>query len=440
MATLNQCVVDPQREGVDPGCGWCRWWEPSGDDPDRGTCGHPVDPQPEPTMYFNGCDHWVAAARHDPFIERIRIRGFRSLADLEFRPRPGASVLIGPNGSGKSNFVQFFNMLSWMLRSRRLAEFVSIQGGADDQLYSGNDTTPRLDAEIAIRTVTGRNDYRFGLAYAHPDKLIFTEEAFRYARDDRGGDAEWTHLGSGHREAQIVEAGQSDGASRAAGAHATTARTITYLLRNCAAYQFHNTGATSNFKKTWDAEDHAYMRTDGGNLPAILHRLEHKDVRRYEFICRQIRRVLPGFDSFQIEVQHQKVALRWRSGHSDKTYGAHLTSDGSLRFFALTTLLNLPVEMLPGVLLLDEPELGLHPKAIALVGDMIRALAGSRQVIVATQSPLLVDAFGLGEVFVLGIEGGRTKLHIPPPEQLQTWLDEFSVGELWQKNLFGGRP
>ena len=65
-----------------------------------------------------------------------------------------------------------------MLRSRRLAEFVSIQGGADDQLYSGNDTTPRLEAEIAIRTATGRNDYRFGLAYAHPDKLIFTEEAF----------------------------------------------------------------------------------------------------------------------------------------------------------------------------------------------------------------------------------------------------------------------
>ena len=391
-------------------------------------------------MYFNGCDHWAADGRDHPFIERVRIRGFRSLADLDFRPRAGASVLIGPNGSGKSNFVQFFNMLSWMLRSRRLAEFVSKQGGADDQLYSGNDTTPRLDAEITIRTATGRNDYRFSLAYAHPDKLIFTEEAFRYTRDDHGGDAEWIHLGSGHREARIVEAGQSDGASQAAPPQAATARTITYLLRNCAAYQFHNTGATSNFKKTWDAEEYAFMRTDGGNLPAILHRLEQQDVRRYEFICRQIRRVLPGFDGFRIEAQYGKVALRWRSSHSDKTYGAHLTSDGSLRFFALTTLLNLPVEMLPGVVLLDEPELGLHPKAIALVGDMIRALAGSCQVIVATQSPLLVDAFGVGEVFVLDLDGGRTKLRIPPPDQLQTWLNEFSVGELWQKNLLGGRP
>ena len=136
----------------------------------------------------------------------------------------------------------------------------------------------------------------------------------------------------------------------------------------------------------------------------------------------------------------ERFALRWRSKLSDKTYGAHLTSDGSLRFFALATLLNLADEMLPSVLLLDEPELGLHPMAIALVGDMIRSLARNRQIIVATQSPLLVDVFDLDQVFVLEIEDGRTELRRPDADQLRTWLDEFSVGELWQKNLLGGRP
>ena len=182
------------------------------------------------------------------------------------------------------------------------------------------------------------------------------------------------------------------------------------------------------------------MRGHGGNLAAILHRLEHEDLRRFELICRHIRRVLPGFDRFEIEEQYGKVALRWRSRHSDKSFGAHLTSDGSLRFFALVTLLNLPVEMLPGVVLLDEPELGLHPKAIALIGDMIRALAGRRQVIAATQSPLLVDVFEPDEVFVLELRDGRSELHTPDADQLRTWLDEFSLGELWQKNLLGGRP
>lgn len=374
---------------------------------------------------------------HHPHIERVHIRGFRSLADVEFRPQPGASVLIGANGSGKSNFMRFFDLLSWMLKSRRLRDFVTGEGGADDQLHCGSATTRSLDADIEIRTVTGRNDYRFSLVSAHPDRLMFTEEAFRYSRADFGGEADWHHLGSGHLEAEIVQAGHAEPSPTT---NPQTARTVTYLLRNCAVHQFHNTGSSSNLKKRWDAEEQTYMRTDGGNLAAILHRLEREDLPRYERICRDIARVLPGFDRFQIEEQYGKVALRWRSTHSDKTYGAHLTSDGSLRFFALVTLLNLPAEMLPDVLLLDEPELGLHPKAISLIGDMIGALAERRQVIVATQSPLLVDAFGLDQIFVLEITDGRTQLHQPDADGLRAWLDDFSVGELWQKNLLGGRP
>ena len=390
-------------------------------------------------MYFNGCDLWESVVQRTPWIERLHIRGFRSLANVEFGLGPGASVLIGANGSGKSNIAQFFTMLSWMLRARRLAEFVGRNGGADDQLHCGNTRTPRLDAAITIRTASGRNDYRFGLAYAHPDQLVFADEAFRYSSDDRGGDAAWVHLGSGHREARIVEAGQAEHSSGVSKGQAKTARTITHLLRNCGTYQFHNTSPKSNFMKTWDAEDHAYMRSDGGNLPAILYRLERFDVHRYERLCRHVRRVLPGFDRFQIDEQYGKVAMRWRSRHSDKSYGAHLTSDGSLRFFALVTLLNLPMEMLPNVVVLDEPELGLHPRALSLVGDMIHVLAESRQVIVATQSPLLVDAFELKDVVVLDLEDGCTELHRPPADKLEKWLADFTVGELWQKNLLGGQ-
>jgi len=375
------------------------------------------------------------------YIERIHIRGFRSLADVDFKPEPGANLLIGANGSGKSNLMRLFEMLSWMLISRRLEKFIAIQGGADDQLHGGSSTTERMKAEIAIRTDAGRNDYRFVLTHGHPDTLLFAEESFRFNHGNMHSEADWQHLGSGHREARIVEAARSYEAAKSLGVYQdTTARTITYLLRNCSAYQFHNTSATSNLKKRWDVEEHESMRADGGNLPAILHRLEQEDLPRYERICRYIQRVLPSFDGFRIDEQYGKVALRWQSKYADKTYGAHLTSDGSLRFFALITLLNLPAEMLPDVLLLDEPELGLHPAAITLVGGMIRALAESRQIIVATQSPLLVDAFELDEVFVLEIQEGRTEIQRPPATELQTWLEDFSVGELWQKNLLGGRP
>ncbi len=371
------------------------------------------------------------------FIDRVRIQGFRSLANVELSGIPKAMILIGANGSGKSNFIRFFDMLGWMLGSHRLAEFVERQGGADDQLFGGNKTTPRIEAEVTLRTDQGRNDYKFILFHAHPDRFFFSEECFRFNSDTLPTKAPWQYLGSGHREAMIVEAAQS----KEFDINPTTANVIVKLLRNCAVYQFHDTSDKSNFKKRWDVEDNNYLDAQGGNLAAVLHRLERRDLKRFEMIGQHISRVLPVFDCFQIEENYGKVSLRWKAKGKDKTFGAHLTSDGSLRFFALVTLLNLPPEMLPDVVLLDEPELGLHPAAIALVGGMIKSLAEDRQVIVATQSPLLVDAFGLDEIFVLDLREGRTEFRKLEPEKYREWLDDsFTPGELWQKNLLGGRP
>ena len=371
-------------------------------------------------------------------IESVRIRGFRSFADVELSNLRNANVLIGANGSGKSNFIRFFEMMSWMLRSRRLGEFVERHGGADDQLYRGNSVTPRMEAELALRTAAGRNDYRFALVHAHPDRFIFTEEAFRFTGDGFPTEAPWQHVPSGKSEAAIVDVAH---AVPPRGVNPTTARVIVHLLQGCAVYQFHDTSDTSNFKKRWEADDNNQLRTHGGNLAAVLHRLEQEDVRRFDLICRHVRRVLPVFDRFEVDESYGKVSLRWKAVGTDKTFGAHLTSDGSLRFFALVTLLNLPPEMLPNVLLLDEPELGLHPAASGLVGDMIKSLATDRQIIVATQSPLLVDTFDLDEIVVLDAQDGRTMFRRLDAEEYKQWLDEgFMPGEMWQKNLIGGRP
>ncbi len=371
-------------------------------------------------------------------IESVRIRGFRSLADVTLSNLQNANVLIGANGSGKSNFIRFFEMLSWMLRSRRLAEFVGLQGGADDQLYGGNQVTPRMEAELVLRTDAGRNHYRFALVHAHPDRFIFVDEAFRFSGSGFSTNAPWQHAPTGQSEAAIMDVAQG---LPSQGVNPTTAGVIVQLLRSCAVYQFHDTSSTSNFKKRWDVEDNNYLRTHGGNLAAVLHRLAQEDLQRLALISHYIRRVLSVFDSFQIDESYGKVSLRWKPIGTDKTLGAHLTSDGSLRLFALVTLLNLPLEMLPNVLLLDEPELGLHPAAIALVGAMIKSLAVDRQIVVATQSPLLVDAFDLDEITVLELQDGRTTLHKPNSGDYRHWLDEgFMPGEMWQKNLLGGRP
>lgn len=371
-------------------------------------------------------------------IESVRIRGFRSLADIEITGMPQAAVLIGANGSGKSNFIRFFELLSWMLKTRQLGEFIARQGGADDQLFGGNSRTPRMNGEITMRTTSGLNGYRFALSYAHPDRFLFTEEELRFTRSDYRSYAPWQSLGSGHTEANIVEAAQS---SAHPGVNRTTASVVVNLLRNCAVYQFHDTSDSSHFKSRWDMWENTQLRSHGGNLASVLYRLERQDIRRYELICRHIGRILPGFERFAIEEDYGRVLLRWKAKWSDKTIGAHLTSDGSLRFFALVTLLNLPPDMLPDVILLDEPELGLHPAAVALVGGMIKSLSNERQVIIATQSPLLVDAFDLEEVIALELEEGKTEFRKLKVEDYKMWIeDNFSPGQLWQKNLVGGQP
>ena len=371
-------------------------------------------------------------------IESVRIEGFRSLADVAISGLPQAAVFIGANGSGKSNFIRFFEMLSWMLRSRQLGEFITRQGGADDQLFGGNAQTSRMNGEITMRTSSGSNDYRFTLAYAHPDRFLFTQEDIRFNSGAYATEAPWQSLGSGHLEARIVEAEQ---ATDYPGVNQMTASVIAKLLRNCAVYQFHDTSDSSRFKNRWDVSERSQLRSHGGNLAAVLYHLERHDLRRYELICRHIARILPGFERFDIEEDYGKVFLRWKARWSDKTIGAHLTSDGSLRFFALVTLLNLPTEMLPDVILLDEPELGLHPAAVALIGGMIKSLSTERQVIIATQSPLLVDVFDLDEIIALELVNGRTEFRKLSSEDYRVWIDDcFSPGEMWRKNLLGAQP
>ena len=219
------------------------------------------------------------------------------------------------------------------------------------------------------------------------------------------------------------------------------AANIVDVLGDICVYQFHDTSRSSGFNRFCEIENRTRLVGDGSNLAAILFRLKIESRRRYEFVCMQIARVLPGFDQFDIQEDNGKVALRWRSKTANKGYGAHLTSDGSLRLFALIALLNLPAHMLPTIVFLDEPELGLHPSAVTLIGGMIKALSASRQVIVATQSPELVDAFEIDEVAVIEADRGSSKVRMLQSSDYEDWLEEgFLPGQLWRRNLIGGLP
>lgn len=361
-------------------------------------------------------------------IASVTVRGFRSLAKIENLQLPQLVVLIGANGSGKSNLIRFFQMLGWMLRGQNLQDFVLRQGGGDDQLFMGVRTTPRLDAEIHIETHAGRNDYRFALSHVAGDTLMLVDEAYRFSARDRDGLNQWLSLPMPAKEAGIADQMDTD----------PTARVIVRLLRSCVTYQFHDTSEKALIKQRWDLTENAFLRSDGANLAPILYRLREREPLRYRLIVKQIARVLPNFKDFELKPAYDKLALRWIATGADKSFGAHLTSDGSLRLFCLLTLLNLPDEMLPDILFLDEPELGLHPHAISLLAEMIQRVANSRQVFLATQSPLLVDCFELGNIIVADIVNNATRLRSLSAQEYQTWLaDDYLPSDLWLKQPVG---
>lgn len=365
-------------------------------------------------------------------IASVTVRGFRSLANIENLELPQLTVLIGANGAGKSNFIRFFDMLGWMLRGQNLQEFIARNGGGDDQLFMGARITPNIKAEINIESSNKlTSSYRFSLTHISAgDSLIFTDEAYRYNQPKNP----WYSLKSNGKEARIVEI-------TSAKVHNTAALAVINALKNCVIHQFHDTSDKALINLPWDINDHIQLRPDGANLAPILLRLQDTDIARYKLIVRQIARVLPTFGDFVLQPAYGKVELRWRGKCSDKTFGAHLTSDGSLRLFCLITLLNLPKESLPSVIFLDEPELGLHPHAITLVSAMLKRLAHEHQVIIATQSPYMVDCFDLENVIVADLKDGATSLRNMRREDYQQWLDdEYQVSDLWLKEIIGGTP
>lgn len=339
--------------------------------------------------------------------------------------------MIGPNGAGKSNFISFFRMMSWALSGPgKLAYHVGQQGGSRLILHDGPARTREIEAELAIRTTAGENEYAFRLFHAAGDTLVFAEERYRFSRHGWEDKANWKTLGVGHKDPGLLAAAVDD----------QTARVIRTLLQRIVVYQFHDTSETARIRGKWPEGDNRWLKEDAANVAPVLHRLRTRDRRYYQRIVDTIRLVLPHFSDFEIEPDGGSLMLRWRELDTDEVFNASQASDGFLRIVALVTLLLQPTEDLPDVLILDEPELGQHPSAINVIGELTAAAATKIQVIAATQSVALVDCFDPEDIVVVERPDRGSTFRRLDPDALTEWLAEYSLSELWEKNVLGGRP
>ncbi len=353
-------------------------------------------------------------------LSRIVLRGFKSIreCDLELKE---LNVLIGPNGAGKSNFIGFFRLIQQMLEGQ-LQLYVGKQGGPDALLHFGRKKTEKLGAELYF----GNNGYTFTLEPTQDNRMMFAEENFWW--NMRG---DWT-IGAGHFETEV---------------ESQKLRTEIYAytvppMKSWRLYHFHDTSESAFVKQRHSLNDNAYLRPDARNLAAFLYRLQKNFPEHYQRIVRLVRFIATFFGDFYLRPDTDNpeyIELEWTERGEDKPFKAHQLSDGTLRFICLATVLNQPEELQPETILIDEPELGLHPRAIGFLASMLRSASTQRQVIVSTQSVTLVNGFSIDDLIVVDRKDGLTVFQRHNEQQFEEWLREYTVGDLWEKNLLGGR-
>ena len=355
-------------------------------------------------------------------IREISIEGFRSISvidRLELRP---VNVLIGANGSGKSNLLRAIDLLRIaMVNPERIPNYAGRVGGADRLLHFGSGHTDRISLRAKFGGGFSRHiaDYGVVLSHAAGDSLICGIES-SHTVHPIGVQAEATVEQARNQQDDYIR-GNVDG---------------------WRVFHFHDTGRASPIKKTVKIDDNRRLREDGSNLAAFLYLLRKRYRRDYDMIRNCVRLAVPFFEDFSLhpaELNRETIRLEWRHRGSDNLFDSSALSDGTLRFIALTTVLLQPELLRPSVVLLDEPELGLHPAAITLLTSMIGTASVSSQVMVATQSPRLLDHFEPEDVLAAERVAGATEFHRLESERLKVWLEDYSLGELWEKNHFGGR-
>jgi len=355
-------------------------------------------------------------------LDKLTVRGYKSIKELKDLELRDLNVLIGANGAGKSNFLSLFRLLGAVAEGN-LQLYIQKQGGPDALLFGGRKRTAQMDALFYF----GGNGYWVQLAPTADSRLIFEREEMLL--NGRIGQAPYP-LMRGYQEASLLH-----NASPAS-------QFIRLALLGWRLYHFHDASDSAAVKQPHPSNDNLRLKPDAANLAAFLARLHNEFPSEYRRIVETTRLAAPFFGDFVVRNPlPQTVELEWAErGDPDTPYRAHMLSDGTLRFICLTTLLLQPLALRPDTILIDEPELGLHPYAINLLAEMLKQASADKQVIVSTQSVELLTNFAPEDVIVADREDGASTFKRLDADELKDWLEDYTLGELWKKNILGGRP
>lgn len=362
-------------------------------------------------------------------IEQVYIKNYKSIQEANVK-LGSLNVLIGSNGVGKSNFISFFELVNALL-NKRLGSYVVMRGGFDRFLYQGQKYSKYMECLLDFANT---NAFFFQLKPTIENKA-FIESSGDYFNNKKDDTKDYVNLWNKTLwDNAVEESGILDSAK-------WRANYLRNFLNSFTVYHFQDTSITSLMRKECNIGDNIALRHDASNLAAYLFRLQKNEPKSFKLIEGVIRSIVPYFKGFVLRENPNKqdyITLEWEEKDSDTYLDANSLSDGTLRFIALATLLLQP--NLPDTIIIDEPELGLHPTAINKFAAMVRRASQKKQIILATQSVNLVNCFEPEEVVVVDRKDNQTIFNRLDKESLSVWLDVYNLGDIWEKNIIGGQP
>ena len=362
-------------------------------------------------------------------ISSIHIEGFKSIREMTLPLRP-INILIGANGAGKSNFISFFKLLN-NLYEKRLENY-SLRKGVENLLYFGSKTTQHIYFKITFSDI---NAYECQLSPSAGGTLFIDNENISF-NSEKGSlfqykDTWFSRNLSANRKESVLKDNQQ-----------SMAQYVSNYMCSFKNYHFHDTSENAPLRKPSLLSDNLSLREDGGNLPSFLYYLQEKHPSCFSQIEAVIRMVAPYFERFNLHPDRFNdsiIKLEWLAEqHPDIPFNSTHLSDGTLRFMALSTLLMQP--FLPEVIIIDEPELGLHPFAINVLAGLIRKASAKSQVIISTQSVPLVSNFEVADIITVDRKDNQSVFNHLDTAELSHWIEDFSLGELWEKSIINGQP
>lgn len=365
-------------------------------------------------------------------VDKILIENFKSIRKLDLELKD-INILIGANGAGKSNFISFFRMLNSFVE-KEFQTYAKKEGGANSLLYFGRKNSEFIKGKFIFQ----RNSYEFQLSPDNEDNLFFKYEKVGFQTDT--GSWDYDDINSNNYESSLLEASKRRSIY---GWRKSKSYYVFEAMKTWRVYHFHDTSYESPMRRPSNINDNKFFRYNASNLPSFLYLLQERYPDNFNLIERTYRKVAPFFDRFELQpdrVNPDIIRLEWKHKESDEYFSVSHLSDGSLRMLCLLVLLLQPDNFLPSTILIDEPELGLHPAAIGLFSEIVKMISKKTQIIMSTQSPLLISYFEPEDIIVVDVEEKQSVFKRLNKEELQSWLEDYTLGDLWEKNIIGGRP